>query len=273
MIERYVTRISLVFLFLLLALTATAHQVRQQVVNDLSFKRQQVPVRYFSAINVSGNFQVRIHGHQPRPCVTLSGGTSAVNSVSLSVVNQTLTIRQIIPKNQHSLGRVNVIIDLPEGLNSLITGGTTVVRGENITSRGLNIVANDQSSIYLHGDFVVRHLQDNSSGRIDLAGLNNGDLLIDCSGSGVVHLTGSAAVLTAHLAGNARLEAQGIRAREVYVSTHDHACAKVFPLYALYAFADDYSNIFYFNRPRLIAGYTRCSGNVLYIHYLWNGEK
>lgn len=234
---------------------------------DFSYKSVHIPLPYFTGVDVSGNFQVEIKGHKPSPSATLSGGASAVNSVSAKVVNRTLVIRQIIPKKQHSLGRVRVEVDLPGDLTNLSTGGTAVVRGDNITSHGLNIVARDQSVIFLRGEMKLSHVQNNTSGSIDLAWVYNSDLLIDGSGSGTIRVAGTADVFTAHLAGSATLDARYLRAHDVYVSTQDYACAKVTPLHSLYAFANDHGAIYYYHKPHLMAGYTRCSGNVLYFPY------
>lgn len=233
---------------------------------DLSFKHIQKPMPYFTGIDVRGNFQVNIRGHQSPPCLSLSGTAYAVNTVSAQVVNGTLQIRQAFSKKQPPPGRVTLTINLPGDLNRLITGGSTVVTGHNISSHGLSIIAQDQSAIYLDGEMRISHLQNNSSGPIKVYWVNNGDLLIDGSGSGPIYLAGTADVLTIHLGGNSQIDARQLRANEVYVTVQDYACARVTPLHSLYAFASDHGNVYYYHRPHLMAGNTRCSGNVLYMY-------
>ncbi|HVV69663.1 MAG TPA: DUF2807 domain-containing protein [Gammaproteobacteria bacterium] len=226
---------------------------------------RQLP--YFSAIDISGPFKVDVATGNGRQSVVLTGNVNAVPRVTSRVIGNTLVIRMLPSKTGQLVPPYNphvaIQIHMVDGLTTVAAGGSTQVYGTGISSSRLSLNTSDQGSIYLRGNLIVYEINCNSSGIIDVALGHLRGIGVGGAGSGIIRITGSVDMLTAVLGGALRLDAKRLRAQQVYVTTWGNACAEVLPVIALYAFARDISNIFYYKEPQVMSGNSKGSGNIL----------
>lgn len=191
----------------------------------------RVPLRLpsFSSLQVNGPFHVVITGGQRHSKVVLSGNSASVAQVSAQVVNHTLVLGMIPTKDKKNIppGPVRVDIALSGPIYTLTSSGAATIRAEHVfASSWVNVAAYDQSTIYISA-------------------------------------IGAPRVFTARLSGAVCLDARYLRAQQVYVQTQGQAIALVSTSYALYAFASDASNIYYFSKPHVLSGYAKQAADVL----------
>jgi len=224
----------------------------------------------FSAIDADGPFQIILSNGSPQK-VSFVGSVLAMEKLSATVQNHTLVLR-VLPYRRTSEPynpKILVRITMPATLRNLVLAGDTHLRSSGVRTSALTIYTRDQASVSIKGVVNLQKIEGNSSGGVNLGWINSRSVVIGSSGSGKIILSGYAPVLTAHLAGNACLEAEFLRTRDVYVETRDTAIARVLPVNSLYAFACNFSNIYYFKTPRQIVRDSRGSGNILQVES-WN---
>lgn len=221
----------------------------------------------FSGIDVNGNFQVLVsHGRHQR--VVLTGHPMAMNRVSASVRGNTLVLRMAVTRSESYPydSRVRVHITTPSALSKIYVAGHSTLRGIQINTNHLQITTQDNASVDLRGNKLhIHQIENHGQGLIQLGFIQENNLSIVITKSGLIRVFGSVHRLTARLQDRSCLEAERLRANQAYVETRDYAIAKVQPIQKLYAFAKGISNIYYFGTPKKLSGYSQDAGNVIKI--------
>jgi hypothetical protein len=164
---------------------------------------------------------------------------------------------------------INAIIKIcvPK-LKSITVFDNATVSTQDFKTNGLSIIAKDNGTINLEGQFGIDKISQFGSGRIDIGWVDTDSLIVEGNGNGPIYLAGHVDNLAVRLTKNARLYARYLRAKKAHSFTTDYALAEIWVSDALGAFAVNNSNIYYYKRPKDITIVTRDHGNVLYPHWV-----
>ncbi len=215
----------------------------------------------FSAIRVVGHIKLIIRGtrsNNPRDTLIESRNPQWVDA---RVKNHTLYLRALraaLPSRRPALVKVKMY-----RLNKLKVYGHASVQGTNIRSNGLVIKTQTTGNVTLNGKLFVDKVKNKGPGNVSLRWIKGDNISIKAEGTGRITLTGTARKIKVDLEDHAKLNAKALRVKDVMVKTDDYAIARVSAINSLSAFAEDHSNIYYYNTPRHITRYTKNSGNIL----------
>ncbi len=250
---------------LCLVITASAYATNHhQAVKPQTHEYR--PVTYFSSIEVGESFKVFVTHKAGKQELELIGFPDALQQVIVAVEGHRLTLQLerpdlIPPPHRHIIVRVTT----PGTLSSIYAFGSAEVIISDIYCPNLAIYAKDWGQVIVHGKVVLQKIETCSARNVVVDWTNSRHVIIAASGLGRVYVHGHTGVLSARTRGNACLEAQHLRAYQVYVEAFQTSIAKVFPIYSLYAFAGQSGNIFYYHKPRILMRHTEQSGNVLQV--------
>ncbi|EKE00589.1 MAG: hypothetical protein ACD_21C00323G0004 [uncultured bacterium] len=159
----------------------------------------------------------------------------------------------------------NVAIKLfAPGLKNLTVTDNATINAKNFKTAGLNVLAKNNGTINLEGQYAVNKLYQLGNGRINISWIDSEKLFIDSDSKGPIYLAGIVNSMVIKLTHNAYLDARYLRAQKASVFTTDNARADVLVLDTLGAFAIDKSNIYYYKRPPHFTVVTKGKGNVLH---------
>jgi hypothetical protein len=226
---------------------------------------KKLMVGSFSAVSLEGNLDVTIHGRARyakvsvktqenlRPSVHLPASARPVVWVSHDVLHI---------NNRGSSQVMHVVLNMPS-IKALYADGAVQITSDHLKSRGLVFFDNSSRDIYLNGMLKVNEVATHGSGNVYIRWVDSNVLTLEDSGSGVVRMGGVAKTLRARLLNYAKFDGQFLRANDVMIQTIGGSAAKVFPVYALQAFAYGYSNVFFYHMPLSLNRMTMGSANVL----------
>ena len=100
-------------------------------------------------------------------------------------------------------------------------------------------------------------------GKVNLVNLYEDNLTINVEGSGYMFLQGSASRFDATVTGTSRLNAKQLKTHTVFINTTDLAQAEVASNANISALSAESSDIYYYERPGMVAHYENDSGSVL----------
>lgn len=123
------------------------------------------------------------------------------------------------------------------------------IEAKNMDNPHLNIEDYSSGDVTMTGVLGIRRIIQTRYGKINIRWLKTPDLTI-MSDTGNVTIAGVAGRMRAKLGHHAILDAQQLRADNVWVSTEEHAVAQINPLNVLHAFATDHSSIGFYHHPK-----------------------
>jgi hypothetical protein len=217
----------------------------------------------FSALDINGNVKVILLGKQSKQQVTLFAAPKLITEqIYTSVQNNILTINAPIPLSQAPLV---VKISMVQPLTHLTVRGSASVVAEHCANPNLILTVQDAGKVNLKGLTTVGAIQNDSNryGNITISGLNSKHLVVRGNGQGKMLLSGHTIQLDVQLTGSALFDACQLLADQGRILTYNNAIALVNVTDALYGFAYDNSNIYYYERPKKVVSDTHASGNVL----------
>lgn len=131
----------------------------------------------------------------------------------------------------------------------------------------LSVTATGNSSINLNGHLNVKDVTQKGGSKINLSWLKSDTLNINAQGNGNINLAGTTNSLHANI-NSGTLDGQYLRAKTVFIQTHNTASAKVLAIDNLRAYAKDQSNIYYYKHPKSITQEATRHANILQLK--WN---
>jgi len=117
--------------------------------------------------------------------------------------------------------------------------------------------------IVLRGYANVTTINQEGSGHTNLYWTNSQSTTINAEGSGSIKLAGKTKKLTAHLKDYTKLDAQYLRAKDIFIRTYHNAFAKIHPIDQLFAYAMDKSQINYYGTPKKLYRHPTQEGVIL----------
>lgn len=130
---------------------------------------------------------------------------------------------------------------------TLIGKGETKITG--IYSRNLHVKLIDSPHVILRGEANLRRLTTQGDGWLNMYWVKGRDVVIRSIGSTRISLAGSVERLDACFSGKTHFDGQYLRAKETFVKTNDEAVAKITTIRDQHTFANNVSDIYYYNLP------------------------
>jgi hypothetical protein len=110
---------------------------------------------------------------------------------------------------------------------------------------------------------MLTHVEYHGSGKINLPNIQTPYFSLNIAGGAFVYMTGKTYRLDLTLSGTSRVNAKCVKARVIFVNTSDLAQAEVANNGNVSALSSGQSDVYYYNRPQMIAGHTRTSGSIM----------
>ena len=172
----------------------------------------------FSAIDVSGPFDVQVDGAAPR-ALQLSGPAGDLADIETFVERNTLVVRRKARNGWHfSFGKheapVVVTIGAPL-LNSLKSSGSGNVRLDRARGETLQLAVTGPGDLEANGNVRELAVRGSGSGDIDLRGLRAAILRVKLSGPGDMEAAGVTQELAADVTGSGDLDVTDLHAQKV----------------------------------------------------------
>lgn len=253
----------------------------------------------FSSVNIAGNFNVQLHTGYANTAVTLSGSPAALDNVQVGVVDGVLSLS--LKKPSLPCGTVTANIR-SRYLNGLVYHGKGNISGDHLRANLERAVIDNQGSTVLSGTVLLGYLEVLGGGDTQISGVTSRRLHVKISGDSKLRLTGIAALKRLDMKGKswfslsweksptlivracdkAYIEIAGIvnkldgeiwnsvqlntrylRARRVYMKTHDYSVAQISATHHQHTLAMDASDIRFYNLPEMKTDFMVFDGAVL----------
>jgi len=181
----------------------------------------------------------------------------------ISINKKALTINIPKPKNNAPVKTNTSIKVFNKNLRKITVTDNSSVYAKNFTAPGLVIIAKQNGSVNLEGNYRVDAIYQDGKGKINITWVNSKNLFVSSSNTGLVQLGGVADKMIAKLTNDARLDAKYLRTNQAEVFATDNAAADVWASKTLSGYAIDHSNVYYYKVPEKLTAVSRDYGNVL----------
>lgn len=215
----------------------------------------QKTFKNINALYVAGSAQLNL---QP--------SKSNVSTLTYSRENQYQVTAQV--KNHglylfaNSKKHIPLNLSAPQ-LQQLTVYGNASVNGKNLKSKQLNIISHTNGEINLQGVLKLRKIHADHYGKIHIYWADSKLLTLNSNDNAKIILGGVANRLYIRANDHSEIDAKFLRAQHVRVYTKNQASVAVNPQQALYAFAHQYSHIYYYHTPRDLIRRSKQHANIL----------
>lgn len=222
---------------------------------------QHLTLPAIHAVKAKGPFAIEIIGHAKQQTVTLVGTANRLAKLQYAVKDGVLSLKTPagfkIPSPRYLMVRLRLV-----HLNQLNIAGQVLLLGQQIDSKQLSIILQNQANVQLKGNVGVNQIEQSGRSHLSIQWVNSPRLQLQSSG-GITQLDGVAGTVTARLFKQATLTANGLRAARLWISTADDSQAKVLAVKSLNAFAKDRSLIEYYKTPAHLEKHSKQNANIL----------
>lgn len=186
----------------------------------------------------------------------------------ISINKKTLTIYAAKPKNDKLVKTNTPIRVFNKKLRKITVTDNSSVYAKNFITPGLVIIAKQNGSVNLGGNYRIDAIYQSGTGKININWVDSKNLFISSDDDGLISLGGVANKMIAKLTNDAKLDAKYLRVNQAEVFTTDSATADVWASEALGGYAIDHSNVYYYKTPEKLTVVSRDHGNVLKINWI-----
>lgn len=253
----------------------------------------------FSSVNIVGNFNVQLHTGYANTAVVLSGSEAALENAELGVIDGVLTLSLKKPKLDcgpitanirtrylngliyHGNGNISgqhlranlerAVIDtrgetvlngtILLGYLEVLGGGYTQIGGA--TSRRLHVKVSENSKLRLKGVVALKRLDMKGKSWFSLFWEKSPTLIVRACDQASIEIAGIVNKLDGEVWNSAKLNARYLRARRVYMKTHDYSVALISATRHQHTLAADSSDIRFYNLPEMKTDFMAGDGAVL----------
>lgn len=100
-------------------------------------------------------------------------------------------------------------------------------------------------------------------GKVNLPNIQTSHFIVNAEGGAFIYMTGKTYRLDLTATGTSRINAKCVKAHIIFVNTADLAQAEVSNRGNVSALSSNHSDIYYYDRPEMVAGHTPLSGSVM----------
>ncbi len=253
----------------------------------------------FSSVNIVGNFNVQLHTGYANTAVVLSGSAAALENVQLGVIDGVLLLSLKNPKLNcgpitanirsrylngliyHGKGNISgqhlranlerAVIDtrgettlngtILLGYLEVLGGGYTQIGGA--TSRRLHVKISEDSKLRLMGVVALKRLDMKGKSWFSLFWEKSPTLIVRACDKAHIEIAGIVNKLDGEIWNSAVLNTRYLRARRVYMKTHDYSVALISATRHQHTLAADSSDIRFYNLPDMKTDFMAGDGAVL----------
>ena len=209
----------------------------------------------FSALDSQYISDIEIVGGEGEAAVTISGNPALLPYVKAEVKNDILYLKA--PRGVHVLIRTSQ-------LKRISVVGEGHVRGKSLGILGpLTVNAAGEVDLSIQGPVDLASVVTSGEAKFRAWWVDAQDLHVTSSGKSKIMMTGRTFRVTAALFDQSKFDASRLRSKQVIVQTNNRALAKVMPIEGLTAYAASGSRVEYFKEPRRLTHFSGKYGNVL----------
>ena len=295
---------SLSLLFILISLTSCSRFHHTALPSQTTaFIAPTSTAAAFTRVQVNGDIDVALHTGNLHPHVIIQGTPEDKARIKVVIKNGILHISESEKHSKKNIHEGRALAEIhAHYLSSFAYKGTGTVTGNNIQSRGLELLINNNGQTILNGNMILRNLTIKGSGRTQLKGIHGHIMQMKISGSAHVQLAGDidlaalnlrddawvsmywvktkalrirerdrafvqmagrVQVLDVELWCDSKFNGRYLRGDRVFAKTHDKAIADISVLRSQHTLASDSSNIYFYNLPDMKADFMAYDGAVL----------
>jgi hypothetical protein len=255
----------------------------------------------FNQLRVQGPLNITLSTNASSPRIVLKGDLADLALVRFSVKNGTLSIISQKTKPVHT--PLDIQIDAPSDLRSLVYDGAGSIVGHHIRTDAAFVSINNSGNTHLDGQINLSNIIVKGKGQVEIQGVSGQNVQISLIGKPKVQLTGMAemasldvqgkaefsfywakagrlmvrakegasririagavAYLDVELWGKAQFNGRYLRAERTFIKTHDHAIAEIVTTSRQHTLALDASDIHFYNLPSTRMDFMAKNGAVL----------
>lgn len=232
--------------------------------------QRQIPVKTVKHIIVIGSLDVYLVAEKSRhPVITIAGDPALSNAVKV-LQDENGTVFVDLPvadeSNQSNPAptaeRVRVTIPVNQ-LEIVDVAGDANLTMHDVITRHLSLISRGSGKINMKGMINLVDVLQLGSSNISASWVKADTLKVRLAQNGQLHLSGAVNLLDAKLINDAKLDGRYLRANKVLISSSGSSQASVIARSSLSAFANDNSNIYYYNQPKHLSELTKNNANVL----------
>jgi lipopolysaccharide export system protein LptC len=127
--------------------------------------------------------------------------------------------------------------------------GDVAVSSEHIDTNKLTVIDASSANVNLNGQMDIGRIYANQSSHLSMTWVDSPSLVLYANDHAHVKLAGVAKEFYIHLADNALLDAQYLRANSVTISSNDSSQARLMPLFSFQGFAHQNSTVYLYHQP------------------------
>lgn len=219
-----------------------------------------VSLESFDQIELNGAMQVQIQVGQAKSALQIDAPTSQLENIRLDSKNKVLSIRQnnVVYKR----AKPQITIYTPS-LTALTVKGNNDVQIQQLNSRQLSVLADNQGDIAITGVIGLEQLTARGNGFISVYWVNAPKARIFAQGDMRILLRGKVTSLYADVLQTSSLNARYLAADYGYIKAAGHARVDIAVSQILNAQATGQSNIYYYQKPAYLSQDMHDNGAVL----------
>ncbi|CAN5426361.1 hypothetical protein BH10PSE19_BH10PSE19_12900 [soil metagenome] len=207
-----------------------------------AYHTPSIPLQYFDTLEIRGDMEVELQTGSKRAYLEATGDLRILRNLNANVYGNTLLITRKDEICLRDCERPRIRIHA-NYLRRLIHRGN--------------------GNVHLNGVVNLEELTQEGTGIMQIYWVKGGVVTLHANGSGTIVLAGVAYQLNADLAGQIHLDARFLRTKKGFIHTMQNSRADVWVKDSLDAFAQGYSNIYYFTKPIYIYTALLDGGSVL----------
>lgn len=223
----------------------THHRPIPVPVDDKKIVVETVDTTHVTSVVLTGHMHVNINTQLNHPHLSFSIPKYDIDQTNIIIKNGTLYINNT---NNHVLP-THYQLTLGTHLTSLSLNGDVAVSSQHLDAKKLTVIDASGGHVDLNGQMDIQRIYASQFSHLSVTWVDSPQLVLYANDHAHVKLAGVAKEFYIHLAGNALLDAQYLRASSVTISSNDFSQAHLMPLFSFQGFAHQNSTVYLYHQP------------------------
>ena len=226
-------------------LSHCAHKPIPEPTADNPLILKTVDTTHVTAVVLTGHMHVNLNTQLNHPHLSFEIPKNDIDNTNINIKNNTLYINNTNDRDLPTTYQLT----LGTQLNALSLYGNVSVDAHRLDANQLTIVDASAGKVKLNGQIDIQRIDANKNSQLSIAWVDSPQLVVYANEQAHVNLAGVAKEFYIHLAGNALLNAQYLRANSTTISSNDASQADLMPLFSFQGFAHQNSTIYLYHQP------------------------
>lgn len=188
--------------------------------HNVNYKKN-CPIAPFSAVDITGNLNVKLHTGYATPTVVLSGDPRDLEQIKL-IVTADGVLCLTLPAKYPRYGEVTADIR-SRYLNGLVYHGSGNITGHHLRANLERVVVDNPRTTLLSGTIRLNYFETKGGGYTQVGGVVSPHLHVRISGQSKLKLMGVVSLRRLDMHGNSWFSLSWIKTPSLIVRTHDKA--------------------------------------------------